>query len=81
MFNTNDTPVTTKMQAPVWMLDLTGTLVETEAHDAVVMPARDRDGKFAPKFEAPVSKAKAWKKLQASTAKARAAQERFCAFE
>jgi hypothetical protein len=38
------------------MVDYSAAPVETETHDAVELPARDRDGKFAPKFEKPVSK-------------------------
>jgi hypothetical protein len=56
MLNTqNSTTVKTAAQQ-VWMLDFSGETVETETHDAVELPARDRDGKFAPKFEKPVSK-------------------------
>lgn len=56
-------------QSLVWMVDYSAAPVETETHDAVELPARDRDGKFAPKFEKPVSKKQAWKKLEASSKK------------
>lgn len=52
-----------------WLVDYSAPVVETETHDAVELPARDRDGKFAPKFEKPVSKKQAWKKLEASSKK------------
>lgn len=64
----NSTAIKTAAQQ-VWMLDFSGETVETETHDAVELPARDRDGKFAPKFEKPVSKKQAWKKLEASSKK------------
>lgn len=64
--SSNYTAVSTKNQPLVWMLDLSGELVETESYDAVKLAARDRDGKFAPKFEKPVTKRQAMNKLSKS---------------
>jgi len=63
------------------MVDLTAASVELEAHDAVQLPARDRDGKFAPKFEKPVTKRQAMKKLEASSCKQAAAMDRLADME
>lgn len=70
------TNVTTKTAVmPVWMVDYSAAPVELESHDAVVMPTRDRDGKFAPKFEKPVTKRQAMKKLEAGSRKHSAAMD------
>jgi len=66
--NQNTTTIKPQMQL-VWLVDYSAPSIETETHDAVMMPTRDRDGKFAPKFEKPVSKKQAWKKLEASSKK------------
>jgi len=72
--SSNTTTTTTKPQtALVWLVDYSAPTIETEAHDAVSLPSRDRDGKFAPKFEKPVTKRQAWKKLEASSRKAQRA--------
>lgn len=56
--------VITKTQtALVWMVDYSAPAIETETHDAVQLPSRDRDGKFAPKFEKPVTTRQAKAKL------------------
>lgn len=79
--NTQNTTVKTAAQPLVWMVDLTVPSVELEAHDAVQLPARDRDGKFAPKFEKPVTKRQAMKKLEASSRKQAAAMDRLADME
>ena len=65
--------VTTKTAVmPVWIVDYSAPLAETEAHDAVKLPSRDRDGKFAPKFEKPVTTKQAKAKLTRLSQKASA---------
>ena len=77
-----NTNVTTKTKTSlVWMVDYSDASVELESHDAVQLPTRDRDGKFAPKFEKPVTRKQALKKLEASSRKQSAAADRLADME
>lgn len=76
----NYTAVATKVQAPVWLVDYSGEVVETESHDAVKLALRDRDGKFAPQ-EKPVTKKQATRKLEAKSQRLNSAIDRMQAME
>lgn len=61
--NTINSTIVKPQTQLVWLVDYSAPSVETESHDAVMMPTRDRDGKFAPKFEKPVTTRQAKAKL------------------